>query len=179
MSHFLQPLSSIGAPMIIDADSGQSVASSVEVATTRRARRRGLLGRDALGAGCAFVLAPCWMVHTIGMRFPIDVVFIDDDGRVVKVVEQMAGWKIAVASSASVTIELWAGAVKAVDIHVGDRLCLAPAFARELGAVQSSGALNSTKVEQLGVRPEPTRGNRRKTTKDVAREREHAGTLVA
>lgn len=128
MPRFLEPLASVGTPMLINSRSGKSVASSVEIATTRRQRRRGLLGRDGLCAGSAFVLAPCRAVHTIGMRFPIDVVFIDDQGLVVKLVEHLEGWRLAMSGSAAITIELWAGALQAVDVHVGDRLCLAPAF---------------------------------------------------
>ena len=135
MSRFLDPLASVGTPMLINARTGRSVASSVEIATTRRQRRRGLLGRDDLCAGSAFVLAPCWAVHTIGMRFPIDVVFIDDEGRVVKMVERMEGWRMAAARDAAITIELWAGALKAVDVAIGDRLCLAPAFGDALAFV--------------------------------------------
>lgn len=129
MGRLLDSLPSTGAAMIVDARSGRAVASSVEVATTRRARRRGLLGRDRLETGRAFVLAPCWTVHTVGMRFPIDVVFVDGDGLVLKIVEHMAGWRAAGEWSAAITIELWAGAVQAVDVHVGDRLCFTPAFA--------------------------------------------------
>lgn len=132
MPRFLEPLANVGTPMLINARSGRSVASSVEIATTRKQRRRGLLGRDGLCAGSAFVLAPCRAVHTIGMRFPIDVIFVDNEGHVVKLVEHMEGWRIAMAGDASITIELWAGALKAVDVRVGDRLCLAPAFSEGL-----------------------------------------------
>lgn len=129
MPRFFAPLAEINTPMIINTRSGRSVASSVELATTRRQRRRGLLGRDGLVAGSAFVLAPCRAVHTIGMRFPIDVIFIDDEGCVVKVVSQMGAWRMAMAGAAAITIELWAGALHAIDVRVGDRLCLVPAFA--------------------------------------------------
>ncbi len=127
MPRFLEPLASVGMPMLINARTGKSVASSVEIATTRAQRRRGLLGRDGLRAGSAFVLTPCRAVHTIGMRFPIDVIFIDDGGEVVKLVERLEGWRMAMAGAAAITIELWVGALQAADVHVGDRLCLAPA----------------------------------------------------
>jgi uncharacterized membrane protein (UPF0127 family) len=65
------------------------------------------------------------------MRFPIDVVFVDGDGLVLKIVERMVGWRAAGEWSAAITIELWAGAVQAVDLHVGDRLRFAAAFAIE------------------------------------------------
>jgi len=75
------------------------------------------------------LLAPCRAVHTVGMRFTIDVVFVDDEGQVVKVVSRMGPWRIASARAASSTIELWAGALNAVDVRVGDCLRFVPAFA--------------------------------------------------
>ena len=52
--------------------------------SSRRARSRGLLGRD--GVDGALLLRPCRSVHTVGMRFPIDVAFCDDELRVLRVV---------------------------------------------------------------------------------------------
>jgi len=54
------------------------VLASLEVAADRRSRRRGLRGRDELDGG--LVLRPCRSVHTVGMRFAIDVAFCDADG---------------------------------------------------------------------------------------------------
>jgi uncharacterized membrane protein (UPF0127 family) len=129
MSRFLEPLAELDAPMIINTRTGRSVASSVEIATTRQQRRRGLLGRDGLVAGSALLLAPCRAVHTVGMRFPIDVVFVDDEGQVVKAVSDIGPWRIASARAATTTIELWAGALQATDVRVGDYLRFVPAFA--------------------------------------------------
>src|SRR5262245_7555833 len=60
------------------------VLASLELAEGRRARARGLLGRD--GYDGAILLRPARSVHTVGMRFPIDVAFCDDDLRVLRVV---------------------------------------------------------------------------------------------
>src|SRR5262245_7750430 len=59
------------------------VLASAEIAATRRDRRTGLLGRDRVDG--ALVLRPCWQVHTVGMRFPIDVVWCGRDGRVLRI----------------------------------------------------------------------------------------------
>ena len=59
------------------------VLASAEVAATRAARRRGLLGRDDVVG--ALVLPRCRWVHTIGMRFAIDVAHLDADGVVLRV----------------------------------------------------------------------------------------------
>jgi uncharacterized membrane protein (UPF0127 family) len=56
------------------------VLASVEIPPGPLGRVRGLLGRDGVDGG--LVLRPCRSVHTIGMRFPIDVAFCDRDGRV-------------------------------------------------------------------------------------------------
>ena len=54
------------------------------VAASWRERARGLLGRDGLDAGVCMLLRPCGLVHTFGMRFALDLVFLDALGRVVK-----------------------------------------------------------------------------------------------
>ncbi len=104
-----------------------AVALEVDVAATRATRRRGLLGRESLRATEGLLLAPCKAVHTVGMRFPIDVIFIDRDGRAVRVVPALAPWRIAMSARAKAVIELAAGTAAAADIRIGDLLYLAPA----------------------------------------------------
>ena len=104
-----------------------AVALEVDVAATRATRRRGLLGRESLGATEGLLLSPCKAVHTVGMRFPIDVIFIDRDGRVVRIVPALAPWRMAMSARAKAVIELAAGTAAASDIRLGDLLYLAPA----------------------------------------------------
>ena len=102
------------------------VADTVELAETRTARRRGLLGRDSLPEGTALMLIPCFAVHTAFMRFAIDLVFIDRDGRVVRTVSRVAPWRIAIAWRARAVIELPAGTLESLAVKIGDRLYLKP-----------------------------------------------------
>src|SRR5262245_37675820 len=104
-----------------------AVALEVDVAATRATRRRGLLGRDSLGATEGLLLTPCKAVHTVGMQFPIDLIFIDGDGRAVRIVPALAPWRIAMSARAKAVIELAAGTAAAADIRIGDMLYLAPA----------------------------------------------------
>ena len=60
------------------------VLASAKRASSRKARARGLLGRDGIEG--ALVLTPCRSVHTLGMRFAIDVAFLDANGVVLKIV---------------------------------------------------------------------------------------------
>ena len=105
----------------------QLVALSVEVAGTRSSRRRGLLGRDRLEEASAMLLAPCAAVHTAGMRFAIDVVFLDRQGFTVKVVRDLRPWRIALASGARAVVEMPAGSLRWGEVLPGDRLYLTPA----------------------------------------------------
>jgi uncharacterized membrane protein (UPF0127 family) len=107
----------------------ERVATSVEIAATRKTRRRGLLGRDSLEAASALLLAPCTAVHTAGMRFAIDVVFVDRQGYAVKVVRDLQPWRISLAARARVVIEMPAGTLRWGQVMPGDRLYLTPARA--------------------------------------------------
>ena len=107
---------------LINARTGASIASLVEFACTRADRRRGLLGRDALDVSAAMILAPCAAVHTIFMRFPIDVVFVDRDGCVRSIVRNLQPWRIAASPRAYAAVELLGGVER--DLIRGDRLIL-------------------------------------------------------
>jgi len=109
---------------LVNQRTDEALAQHVEVAVTRRARRKGLLGRDGLGSSCALILAPCAAIHTMFMRFDIDAVFVDDVGRAVKVVRRMAPWRIAATATAHAVVELPAGSLGEEDVNIGDRLYL-------------------------------------------------------
>jgi uncharacterized membrane protein (UPF0127 family) len=57
-------------------------------------RARGLIGRPALAPGDALVLEPAMQVHTVGMSYPIDVVFCDARGTILYVVRELRPWRI-------------------------------------------------------------------------------------
>jgi uncharacterized membrane protein (UPF0127 family) len=105
---------------LVSDDAAIPLASRVEIAVSRRARRRGLLGRQRLDANAALVLVPCAAIHTAFMRFPIDVIFVNHEGRAVRIVSRLRPWRIAVCTAARGVIELAAGAVEKHDVRVGD-----------------------------------------------------------
>ncbi len=94
------------------------VLASAEIADDRRQRRIGLRGRD--GVDGAFVLRPCRWVHTLGMRFPIDVAYLDASNVVVKTV-RMERHRIGVPVwGARTVVEASAGAFGRWGLRVGD-----------------------------------------------------------
>ena len=129
-AHFLQPC--VRNPEIswgIKNDSTNRVlASAVLTAFDRESRNRGLLGRDALPAGAALVLAPCSGVHTWFMRFSIDLIFVDRRGTVLRVRQDVRPWRLALRPGAFAVIELPAGSAR--DTLAGHVLAVTPIDAR-------------------------------------------------
>lgn len=94
------------------------VLASAEVARDRASKRRGLLKRDTYEG--ALVIEKCRWIHTIGMRFPIDVAYLDDDGCVVKTI-QMARYRVGIpVPRARCVIEAEAGKFARWGLRVGD-----------------------------------------------------------
>ena len=94
------------------------VLASAEVAASRAERRRGLLGRDGLD-GAVLLQRTRW-VHTVGMRFPIDVAYLDADCNVLKTV-RMGRHRVGVpVPKARSVVEAEAGAFGRWGLHVGD-----------------------------------------------------------
>ena len=110
-----------------NATRGAAVATKVERADTAASRSKGLLGRESLAADEALWIVPCPMIHTFFMKFPIDVLFLDADLQVRRVIEDLKPWRLSpwVLSARSV-LELKGGALKGA-VRVGDRLEMRPA----------------------------------------------------
>jgi uncharacterized protein len=105
---------------------GTIVCERCVVADKMLTRMRGLLGRRELPAGEGMLLRPAPSVMTFFMRFPIDVVFLDRDGNVLKVREHMKPWRTAACRRAYMTLELAAGEAGRRGIAPGDLLVAAP-----------------------------------------------------
>jgi uncharacterized protein len=103
---------------------GDVVCERCEVPKSSFARARGLLGRSELEPGSGMLIDAAPSVHMFFMRFPIDVVFLDRDWKVVRVVHGLRPWRVAGARRAVAALELPAGAAAQVGIEEGDMLSL-------------------------------------------------------
>lgn len=108
---------------IVDVERDLVIARRVQVARRPVERLRGLLGRSGLACGEGLLLTPCNGVHTWGMQFSIDVVFLDAAGRVVRVASSMPpGRMIPWVRRAKQVLELASGAAAVDGVNVGTRL---------------------------------------------------------
>jgi uncharacterized membrane protein (UPF0127 family) len=105
---------------------GEMLATRVVAAFDSSSRRQGLLGRGGLASGEALALAPCSSVHTAFMRFPIDLLFLGRDGRVVKTASAVRPWRIRAAWGAFAVVELATGSVERSRPVRGDVVELRP-----------------------------------------------------
>lgn len=103
--------------------SGRMITASAWLADRWHTRLRGLLGRAPLAdrARQALWLRPCGSVHTIGMRYPLDVVFLDRDDRVCGWREGLRPGRFAACAGARSTVEFHAGALAIIHPQLGSR----------------------------------------------------------
>ena len=98
----------------------ERVLASADVASTRKARRRGLLGRQTFEG--ALVLPRTRAVHTLGMKFAIDVAYLDADGTLLEVCA-MRPWRLGLPRwRARTVVEAQRGSFERWGLRAGDRL---------------------------------------------------------
>jgi uncharacterized membrane protein (UPF0127 family) len=108
----------------IVTETGDAVCERCELAESTFARMRGLLGRNGLAPGEGMLIDPSPSVMTFFMRFPIDVVFLDREWTIVKVVDSLGAWRVASARKAVAALELPSGAAETIGLRSGMRLVI-------------------------------------------------------
>ncbi len=94
-------------------DTGRVLAQEVGRAHRFFSRLKGLMFRPSMPPGTALLLRPCPQIHTCFMRFAIDVLFLDKDGTVLYVLENMKPWRISpIVRHAVQTLEMPGGTLQ-------------------------------------------------------------------
>jgi len=103
-------------------DRGTVLADAAEVADTSAKRRTGLLKHSSLEPGAGLWIAPCEAVHSFGMKFAIDLVYMDRKKRVRKIRREMVPRRLSACLTAHSVLELPVGAIDASRTEPGDQL---------------------------------------------------------
>ena len=98
------------------------LANVADVADTARARRTGLLGHASLKPGEGLWIVPCEAVHSFGMKFAIDLVYLDRKKRVRKVRKAMMPRRLSACVTAHSVLELPSGTIASTATSPGDQL---------------------------------------------------------
>ncbi len=108
---------------IIDQNNNAVLAKDGCIASTFSERIVGLLNRKEFHPGQALILKHCNSIHTFFMRFPIDVLFVDKNKKIVKVISALKPFRISpIYFHASLVIELPTGTIQSQSIKEGDML---------------------------------------------------------
>ncbi len=108
---------------VYNTSKGSCLGEQIGIAETSLRRMVGLLGKRSLEPGCGLFIVPSQAIHTIGMAFPIDVVFVDKKHRVVGVRECVRPFRLTrIFWKALGVIELPPGTIRDSRTAVGDQL---------------------------------------------------------
>ncbi len=108
---------------IINKAKNRGLAEQAEVAKTLFKKAKGLLGRNMLQEKEAMILEACNSVHTFFMRFPIDILFVGRNNRIVGMAHNVKPWHLTpIYWKAAFVIELPAGVIKDSGTEIGDEL---------------------------------------------------------
>lgn len=113
------------APRALTTGAGAVVAERCAEARGFVARGIGLMGRSELPDGEGLWIEPCGSIHMFFMRFPLDVAFVDREGRVVRVCRGIRPWRMTLpVRRARAAVELPAGTLGRHGVDVGEVLRL-------------------------------------------------------
>lgn len=108
---------------VYNATRNTSLGDQIGVADTSLGRLVGLLGKRSLASGCGLFIIPSQAIHTVGMAFPIDVIFVDKKYRVLGIREAVPPFRFTRAFwKALGVLELPAGTIRGSCTEVGDQL---------------------------------------------------------
>ena len=110
---------------IINVSKNTTLAEKAKLADNFFQRLIGLMGKANLPAGGALILKPCTSIHTIFMRFPIDVAFTDKKNQIIKIYHSLSPWRLTgVSLNSALCLELPPGTLAATRSQIGDTIQL-------------------------------------------------------
>jgi uncharacterized membrane protein (UPF0127 family) len=101
---------------------GSVLVTDLRIADSFWSRLKGLLGTASLPSGQGLLITPCNSIHMFGMQYAIDVVFLDTNFRVLKVLHTFPPGQAAACTGSAHVLELPAGVLIQTHTAVGDQL---------------------------------------------------------
>jgi uncharacterized membrane protein (UPF0127 family) len=109
----------------LKTEDGRWIARRVRIACSFKHRLVGLLGVDTLASDEGLMLSPGGSIHTFGMRYPIDVAFLDRQLRILRVSSKIAPWRVCRAPAKTKhVVELPAGTLSQLRLEINTFVCL-------------------------------------------------------
>lgn len=99
------------------------ISNKVKVADSLKDRLIGLMFLDDMIGFDSLLLKPCQSIHTFFMKYPIDVIFLDKNFNIIKVIKNMKPWRVSgFYFKASQVLELRAGSIQELESLEGEEI---------------------------------------------------------
>ncbi|MCP3850583.1 MAG: DUF192 domain-containing protein [Gammaproteobacteria bacterium] len=105
-----------------DKATGKRLLNSVRLTATASERMKGLLGSQGLKSNDGLIISPCNSVHTFFMKYSIDVIYLDKEGIIKKIVPALKPWRMSFCFSCASTLELASGEANKIKLILGQQL---------------------------------------------------------
>ncbi len=107
---------------VYKAKSEEVIFSEVLMPTDFFSRAKGLLGRPEMTELEGLLFLKCNSIHMLGMRFPIDLIFLDSLGEIIRCVRSLKPWRLAMSSDSNITLEVKQGSINKHQLQPGMQL---------------------------------------------------------
>lgn len=108
---------------VLNVSKNSILGASISLADTFSKRTLGLIPRKTLSEGQGLIIDPCNSIHMFFMRFPIDVLFVDQNNTVIYIIKNIKPWRVSkVVWNAKYVIELPVGTIEKTRTKVGDEI---------------------------------------------------------
>jgi uncharacterized membrane protein (UPF0127 family) len=115
--------SAMKVAQVLNVTKGIVIAQEAECAFSLGQRLKGLLGRASLAANRGMIIKPCSSIHTFCMRFAIDVLFLDKDLRIIRLIKNIPPNRLSpIVWGSKMAIELPAGQASQTNTQAGDQV---------------------------------------------------------
>ena len=105
----------------INLATGEVIADRVRIAQDFKSRSIGLLDRHSVNENEALLIKPCSSIHTFFMKFPIDVLFLSKEGKIVKIAHSLKPWRLSgCLLGCFMVLELQPGKLAKTTIKIGN-----------------------------------------------------------
>jgi uncharacterized membrane protein (UPF0127 family) len=108
--------------VLVNATKKTTVSDKCHFANTVLKRMVGLLNRGRFEKGEGLLLDRCYGIHTVGMRFPIDVLFLDKDLHVIRAVKALPPYRTCIVKKSVYVLEVPVGALDSSHTEEGDQI---------------------------------------------------------
>jgi hypothetical protein len=103
---------------------GQCISQRVSVPTTFWQRAKGLLGKNQIDGDECYLFYDCNSVHMFGMKFSLDLVYLNKELKIIKLVSSLQPWQISACLKGKHVLEMRAGSIEFYSLWLGQKLFL-------------------------------------------------------